>query len=217
MRGFDLGDISIDCADPVRTRSFYTKLTGWTECELYNCPALIGDNGFKMLFMGCDFPFVPPIWPEEAGKQQKQMHFNFQVDDLYAAAVEAEELGAVRPDTQFGGDDYITLLDPEGHPFCLCKKDSATPEQQYHKEHLREMYQVKDTLSIRLNFHNKFSTNHYGWDNWLLDQYDFNECHKILEAGCGNGWHWRGKQDKLPDTLQFFESSPISVGSHNEF
>jgi len=74
LRGISIGDISIDCADPARTCGFYSKLTGWSVCELYGCPALIGDNGFTVLFMGCDFPYVPPVWPEEEGKQQKQMH-----------------------------------------------------------------------------------------------------------------------------------------------
>ena len=56
------------------------------------------------------------------------------------------ELGAIKAAAQFGGDDYVTLLDPEGHPFCLCKKDGITPAGQYHKDHVRVMYHNKDTL-----------------------------------------------------------------------
>jgi len=218
LRGFDLGDVSIDCANPARTREFYAKLSGWTECELYNCPALIGSNGFTLLFMGCDFPYVPPVWPEAAGEQQKQMHFNFQVDDLNSAVAEAIGYGAVIPDTQFGGDDYVTLLDPEGHPFCLCKKSGETPAEQFHKDHVRQMYQEKDTLSIRMRFHKKFSTNQYGWSNWLFDQYQFRDRNKILEAGCGNGWHWRGKTDRLPANLQAIltDLSPLMLKKAHE-
>jgi len=62
LKGFGIGDISIDCTDPVRTREFYAKMSGWTQRELYNCPALTDGNGFTVLFMGCDFTYEPPVW-----------------------------------------------------------------------------------------------------------------------------------------------------------
>jgi hypothetical protein len=79
-------------------------------------------------FMQSDFDYIPPVWPEEPGKQQKQMHFNFQVDDLPAAVVGAIKLGATKAAAQYGGnpcdggEHFITMIDPEGHPFCLCRK-----------------------------------------------------------------------------------------------
>ena len=85
MNRITIGDISIDCANPTRTRDFYATLTGWQKREAYGCPALVGDSGLLILFMGCDFEYIPPVWPEEPSKQQKQMHFNFQVDDLPAS------------------------------------------------------------------------------------------------------------------------------------
>ncbi|MBZ4665049.1 MAG: GCN5-related N-acetyltransferase [Mahella sp.] len=121
-RGISIGDISIDCADPARTRDFYAALTGWEKREAYGCPALVGDNGLLILFTVPEVKHVPPVWPEEAGKQQKQMHFNFQVDDLPAVANEAIRLGATKAAKQFGGEHFVTMLDPEGHPFCLCAK-----------------------------------------------------------------------------------------------
>ena len=63
--------------------------------------------------------------PEENGRQQKQMHFDFQVDDVAAAVGKAEALGAVKTEAQFGGNLFVTMLDPAGHPFCLCKKEHA--------------------------------------------------------------------------------------------
>lgn len=58
--------------------------------------------------------YVPPVWPENAGKQQKQMHFDFQVDNVAEMVKKAE--------SQFGGNDFVTMFDPAGHPFCLCRK-----------------------------------------------------------------------------------------------
>lgn len=36
-------------------------------------------------------------------------------------AARAEALGAERAPAQFGGADFVTMLDPAGHPFCLCR------------------------------------------------------------------------------------------------
>jgi catechol 2,3-dioxygenase-like lactoylglutathione lyase family enzyme len=117
-----IGDISIDCKNPEQTRGFYAKLLGWEQRTMYGCPAIIADNGLVFLFMGCDFDYIPPVWPEKPGEQQKQMHFNFQVDDLSAAVEEAIRLGAIKVAAQFGGEHFVTMLDPEGHPFCLCRR-----------------------------------------------------------------------------------------------
>jgi hypothetical protein len=35
---------------------------------------------------------------------------------------EAIKLGATKSAAQYGGEQFVTMLDPEGHPFCLCKK-----------------------------------------------------------------------------------------------
>jgi hypothetical protein len=117
-----IGDISIDCRHPERLRDFYAALTGWEKRVLYSCPALVADNGLVILFMDCDFVYAPPVWPEEPGKQQKQMHFNLQVEDLSSAVEETIKLGATQAVDQYGGDDFVTMIDPEGHPFCLCRK-----------------------------------------------------------------------------------------------
>ena len=110
------------CANPARTQDFYAALTGWEKRVMYGCPDLIAENGLVILFMQCDVDYTPPVWPEEPGKQQKQMHFNFQVNDLLAAVEEAIKLGATKAATQYGGEHFITMFDPEGHPFCLCKR-----------------------------------------------------------------------------------------------
>jgi hypothetical protein len=122
IKGICIGNIAIDCKDAVRLRNFYTELLGWDSCIMYNCPALRSQLGLVLLFMEADFEYVKPVWPEEIGKQQKQMHFDFQVDDLLTAVLQAEALGACKEESQFGGNDFVTMFDPEGHPFCLCAK-----------------------------------------------------------------------------------------------
>ena len=110
--------INIDCRKTEILREFYAQLTGWD--QNFHLSALVADNGLVVHFMECDFDYIPPAWPEESGKQQKQMHFDFQVNDLQSAVEEAISLGATKPARQYGGKQWVTLLDLEGHPFCLC-------------------------------------------------------------------------------------------------
>ena len=49
------------------------------------------------------------------------MHFDFQVDNVLEMIEKAKALGAVMAANQYGGEDFVTLIDPSGHPFCLCK------------------------------------------------------------------------------------------------
>ena len=116
-----LGNVMVDCDDERKLQRFYGELLGWEMCELFARPAVRSSSGIVFLFIE-EKDYVPPVWPENAGKQQKQMHFDFQVEDVAAMARRAQELGAVKAAAQFGGDDFVTLLDPAGHPFCLCRK-----------------------------------------------------------------------------------------------
>ena len=118
--------MNIDCQTQKTLREFYAGLTGWD--QEFHWAALLADNGMVVCFQGCDQDatmdeYIPPVWPEEPGKQQKQMHFNFQVNDLKFAVEEAVRLGAVKTADQYGGDHFVTMLDTEGHPFCLCRRN----------------------------------------------------------------------------------------------
>lgn len=115
-----LGNVMVDCGDELRLRDFYGDLLGWEKCTLFGRPGVRNAAGVAFLFIQ-EPDYVPPVWPEEPGKQQKQMHFDFQVEDVAAAAAHAEALGAVRAEAQFGGSEFVTMLDPAGHPFCLCR------------------------------------------------------------------------------------------------
>ena len=50
------------------------------------------------------------------------MHFDFQVADLDAAVTEAVRLGATVAEHQ-PQEHVRVMLDPAGHPFCLCLDD----------------------------------------------------------------------------------------------
>ncbi|MDR2515143.1 MAG: hypothetical protein LBD02_08070 [Christensenellaceae bacterium] len=129
-----IGDLAIDCADPEGLCCFYAAFTGWAKGELYGCPSLTAGNGLKILFMGCDSDYAPPVWPEKPGRQQKQVHLDFTVDDLPAALDRVLRLGAKRPAEQYGGEGFVTLLDLAGHPFCLCKRHLGNGFELYFRQ-----------------------------------------------------------------------------------
>ena len=116
-----LGNVMVDCDDEKKLQRFYSELLGWEQCELFARPAVRSSTGVVFLFIE-EPDYIRPVWPEEPGKQQKQMHFDFQVEDVPAMVKKAEALGAAKAPDQFGGDDFITMFDPAGHPFCLCRK-----------------------------------------------------------------------------------------------
>lgn len=122
IQGICFGDVLVDCGDEKKLSEFYAELLGWEKLELYGHPAVKSDSGLVLLFVQ-EEDYVSPVWPEEDGKQQKQMHFDFQVPDVPAAVRQAEALGAVQAKAQFGGPYFTTMLDPAGHPFCLCGKE----------------------------------------------------------------------------------------------
>lgn len=116
-----LGNVMVDCDDEIKLQRFYGELLGWEMCELFDRPAVQSSNGIVFLFIE-EPDYVAPVWPEETGKQQKQMHFDFQVDDVKLAVKKAISLGATKALNQYGGEHFTTMFDPAGHPFCLCKK-----------------------------------------------------------------------------------------------
>lgn len=116
-----LGNVMVDCDDERKLQRFYGELLGWEMCELFARPAVSSSSGIVFLFIE-EKDYVPPVWPEDTGKQQKQMHFDFQVDNVAEMVKKAESLGAKKAESQFGGNDFVTMFDPAGHPFCLCWK-----------------------------------------------------------------------------------------------
>ena len=120
IKGICLGNVMIDCSDENKLCEFYHQLLGWDKTTMYDRPAVTNNTGIVFLFIE-ESDYVPPVWPEERNAQQKQMHFDFQVPDVKEAVKYAESLGAAKAGSQFGGDDWVTMLDPSGHPFCLCR------------------------------------------------------------------------------------------------
>lgn len=113
---------TIDTPDAAKLAQFYTDLTGGEVTGNYP------EYGFSSAtVLGAPFHFQTvadysrPEWPGQDHPQQ--FHLDFRVDDLETAAAHAESLGATRADFQPADDlggSWLVMLDPDGHPFCLC-------------------------------------------------------------------------------------------------
>lgn len=63
-------------------------------------------------------------------------------------------------------------------------------------------YTSDKNLYARQALHRGFSTNKYGWENWVFDQYMFNPNDKVIEFGCGNGSIWERNKNRLPKNIE---------------
>ncbi|MGJ6979167.1 VOC family protein [Aestuariimicrobium soli] len=113
---------TIDTPDAAKSATFYAELTGGEVTGNYPeygvASAAVFGQTFN--FQGVA-DYTRPEWPDQAHPQQ--FHLDFRVDDLDAAVAHATSLGATeaehQPAAELGGS-WRVMLDPDGHPFCLC-------------------------------------------------------------------------------------------------
>jgi catechol 2,3-dioxygenase-like lactoylglutathione lyase family enzyme len=114
-----LAGVNIDCPDLAQMVRFGIALTGMEyRAADGEPPKLLAGNGLLYLFQEVD-DYRPPTWPTQ--ERGQQMHIDYLVDDLDAAMRHALDAGATRADVQ-PGSYYVVMLEPAGHPFCLCQR-----------------------------------------------------------------------------------------------
>ena len=64
-------------------------------------------------------------------------------------------------------------------------------------EAVRTQYSSSNGLNVRIAFHDMYSTNKYGYGNWILSNYEIPEGAKALEVGCGTASMWVGHDDLI--------------------
>lgn len=119
---------TVDCKDPYALAEFYAQLLGWEIAYHDEDWACLGAPGTAQgAYPGITFQRNPeyqaPVWPQESGAQQQMAHLDFVVNDLEQAVAHALRCGATTAAVQYS-DDWKVMLDPAGHPFCLCRMKS---------------------------------------------------------------------------------------------
>jgi predicted enzyme related to lactoylglutathione lyase len=110
---------TIDSADAARSARFYADLTGG---EVTGDYPEYGYAAASVLGSAFNFQtvadYAAPQWPGQAHPQQ--FHLDLRVEDLDTAVAHAQSLGASVASEQPGEGKWIVMIDPDGHPFCLC-------------------------------------------------------------------------------------------------
>lgn len=116
---------AIEAPDPGALAVFYSELLDWPVVHQEPGTAIVKppQDGVFMVFQLAE-DYAPPVWPPEPGRLRTMMHLDVEVEDLEAAVAEAVALGATIAGFQ-PQDNVRVLLDPAGHPFCLCRDDQG--------------------------------------------------------------------------------------------
>lgn len=113
-----LASTVLDCADPAALAAFWTAFLDGTVVHSTEDVVVVRTEAGSLAMTRVP-DHRPPAWPDGGGVP-KQMHLDLVVEDLDAAEAEAVRLGARRVEFQPGERRWRVLLDPAGHPFCLC-------------------------------------------------------------------------------------------------
>lgn len=114
---------AIEAPDPCALARFYSELLGWPIGHQDSDTAIVAAPvGPVFLVFQRANDYQPPVWPTLSGRQRPMMHLDFQVGDLDSAVDDAITLGAALA-TQQPQENVRVMLDPAGHPFCLCRDD----------------------------------------------------------------------------------------------
>lgn len=111
---------SVEAPDPHGLAMFYADLLGWHVGHEEPGTSILAASpqGPFFVFQQAE-GYVAPTWPPVEGTQRPMMHLDFQVGDLTSAVEDALALGATVAEHQ-PQENVRVLLDPAGHPFCLC-------------------------------------------------------------------------------------------------
>jgi predicted enzyme related to lactoylglutathione lyase len=107
--------VVIDCADPLALSDFWAKATGYAMQESDDRWAWIKAEDGSAVEIG--FQRVP-----EPKSGKNRVHLDLHTDDEEREAKRIEALGARRLYVSDNPEDiFITLADPEGNEFCVCR------------------------------------------------------------------------------------------------
>lgn len=126
---------TLDSTDPHGLAKFYAALLKWEVLLIDEDWASVyapGTNqgAYPSILFQRNPEYIPPVWPEKADAQQQMAHIDFAVNDLDKAVQHAINCGAVEADEQFS-NDWRVMLDPAGHPFCLCQMKSVIESSHF--------------------------------------------------------------------------------------
>jgi catechol 2,3-dioxygenase-like lactoylglutathione lyase family enzyme len=117
----NFASVTLDCPNQEELADFYTALLGWNKQRFDDewLAVISPDKHICLLFQEIE-DYIPPVWPNEKGKQQQMTHLDFASPPNEKEAVKNHALacGATLAAVQYS-QDYTVFTDPVGHPFCI--------------------------------------------------------------------------------------------------
>jgi catechol 2,3-dioxygenase-like lactoylglutathione lyase family enzyme len=116
--------IVLDSSNSEELSDFYQRLLGWKRRNFDSNTEFITvfdekNKGMPWLLFQNVENYVRPVWPAESGKPQQMTHLDFHVEDIEKGVAHALSCGATLSPIQLA-DSWRVMLDPAGHPFCIC-------------------------------------------------------------------------------------------------
>lgn len=126
---------TLDCREPYDLAKFYGALLKWESAQFDEdwagaYPPGTQQGAYPGILFQRNSEYEPPVWPEKPEAQQQMAHLDFAVNDLEKAVQQALDCGATVADEQFS-DHWRVLLDPAGHPFCLCNMKAIMESEHF--------------------------------------------------------------------------------------
>ncbi len=126
---------TVDCKDQKELAEFYGTMLKWEVLFInddFACVYAPGTNQgtYPSILFQRNPEYKPPVWPDKPEAQQQMAHMDFAVNDLEKAVDYAIQCGATIADEQFS-DNWRVMLDPAGHPFCLCQMKSIIESDSF--------------------------------------------------------------------------------------
>lgn len=127
--------VTIDCVDQCALAKFYADLLHWEifyQDEDWACVGAPGTHqgAYPSITFQRNPDYQPPVWPDEPEKQQQMTHLDFAVNQLEEAVQYAVSCGATVAEQQFS-EHWRVMIDPAGHPFCLCRMASLFQSEHF--------------------------------------------------------------------------------------
>jgi catechol 2,3-dioxygenase-like lactoylglutathione lyase family enzyme len=114
--------VAFDAADTETLAKFWVDLTGWEIVRNDGGWTNIRTGDGQEIGLQPSDDHIPPQWPGQEHPQH--FHLDLLIDAYQEAAERAVGLGATR---LAEGPTWVTLADPAGHPFDICRREGVGP------------------------------------------------------------------------------------------
>jgi predicted enzyme related to lactoylglutathione lyase len=110
--------VTIDTPDASALAAFYGALTGGEVTDYPEHGVASVEALGSTLYFQTVADYRRPVWPSQQHPQQ--VHLDLRTGDLETAVAAAVDLGATVAQDQPNPEMSTVMIDPHGHPFCLC-------------------------------------------------------------------------------------------------